>query len=411
VIEMIYRLEIENFYSFRDKQVLDLTVPLNVPPDEERFRSIFKGSKHRVPKVVALFGANASGKSTVLRAISFLAWFVKNSFEHRGPLPLERFNDQDSIDRPIKLAIEFGASVILHHSEKGMSELSEQAQGTSRYEIELVPHQGYFGKVATEALSLRPNREGRWQRVFARKPNKRLLGSKHFPLTGFAQVIDKIRDDASAVTTLAQFNHPQSKSIIDAATTIFSNILIDKLEPSDIDVFSEMVKRPILIDRLGPALQRIDLGIETVELGQLADGLPTLQFQHQGHGGKMPWVLESHGTRSFIRVFPWLIAALETGGIALLDELDVSIHPLVLPEIVRWFYSPSRNPNGAQLWMSCHAVSLLEDMAKEEVVLCEKDRSGRSKMYSLADVRPVLRKDNYYRKYLGGEYGAVPRIG
>ena len=125
----------------------------------------------------------------------------------------------------------------------------------------------------------------------------------------------------------------------------------------------------------------------------------------------MPWLYESHGTRAFIRVFPWLSSALTSGGVAVIDELDVSIHPLVLPEIIRWFYNKERNPRDGQLWMSIHAVSLLEDLEKEEIVLCEKDRNGRSTMFSLTDVRPTLRRDNYYKKYLGGEYGAVPRIG
>ncbi len=125
----------------------------------------------------------------------------------------------------------------------------------------------------------------------------------------------------------------------------------------------------------------------------------------------MPWILESHGTRSFVRYFPMVHVALATGGLAVIDEMDVSIHPLVLPEIVRWFHDPARNPNRAQLWMTCHAASLLEDLAKEEVFFCEKDSRGRTNVYGLQDIRNVRRTDNRYRKYLSGVYGAVPQIG
>ncbi len=125
----------------------------------------------------------------------------------------------------------------------------------------------------------------------------------------------------------------------------------------------------------------------------------------------MPWFLESQGTRSFIRIFPLVLLALQQGGVAIIDELDQSIHPLILPEIIRWFYDPERNPHNAQLWMSCHSASLLDDLTKEEVVFCDKDNFGRTSVYSLMDVGAVRRTDNLYKKYLGGAYGAVPQVG
>jgi uncharacterized protein len=70
---MLYRLEIENFYSIRDPQVLDLCVPKSVTDHPERFAPAFRGAENRSPKVVALFGPNSSGKSTVLKALAFLA--------------------------------------------------------------------------------------------------------------------------------------------------------------------------------------------------------------------------------------------------------------------------------------------------------------------------------------------------
>jgi len=79
--------------------------------------------------------------------------------------------------------------------------------------------------------------------------------------------------------------------------------------------------------------------------------------------------------------------------------------------MVRWFYAVSgRNKLDAQLWLSCHSASLLDDLSKEEIVICEKDRQGRSHCYSLMDVK-VRRDENHYRKYLSGAYGGVPHLG
>jgi predicted ATPase len=134
-------------------------------------------------------------------------------------------------------------------------------------------------------------------------------------------------------------------------------------------------------------------------------------FQHHGLATALPVQFESHGTRAFVRIFPLLNRALITGGIAVIDELDLSIHPVVLPEIIRWFYDTERNPYNAQLWMTCQNASLLEELVKEEVFFCEKDPKGRTTVYGLQDIQAVRRSDNYYRKYLGGVYGAVPRLG
>lgn len=134
-------------------------------------------------------------------------------------------------------------------------------------------------------------------------------------------------------------------------------------------------------------------------------------FKHTGLDEPMPWVLESNGTRAFIRLFPLLSATLGEGGVAILDEFDTFLHPLLLPDILRWFHDPSRNPQDAQVWFSAHAASLLDDLLKEEIVLCEKDKRGRTTLFSLMDVKSVRRDENLYKKYLGGAFGAVPTLG
>jgi AAA15 family ATPase/GTPase len=168
--------------------------------------------------------------------------------------------------------------------------------------------------------------------------------------------------------------------------------------------------KPEVLARLNDEINRIDIGVEGIRFQPTEDG-QVLKFKHAGLQIEMPWVMESHGARAFIKMFPFLISALENGGVAAVDEMDAAIHPLILPELIRWFYDQQRrNRHNAQLWLSCHSASLLDELHKEEIVLCEKDRQGRTRLYSLMDVK-VRRDENHYRKYLSGAYGGVPHIG
>jgi len=403
---MIYKIDIENFYSIRDRQTIDLRVPANAPEGTHRLAGCWRGSVERAPKVVAVFGANGSGKSNLLRALSFAAWFVGSSFSHRpgGRIPYEPFNDADSLKRPTRLKLWSSGP-----EDPGAPARENTVECPYCYELAI--GNGDNQHVIGEAIFYWPTSTGRKTRLIERFEDGRVKAAKVFGLSGYKGALEKVlRPNASVISTLVQLNHPISVGVAESAERIRSNIFIEKFEVADDVVLRTYMDHPELVDRFNWEIGRIDVGVRALEIAQGRDG-PQVWFHHDGLAVPMPPILESHGTRQFLKLFPLISNSLATGHIAIIDELDAAIHSMILPEIIDWYHDPARNPHDAQLWMTCHNVSLLEELSKDEIVFCEKDGRGRTETYGLNDVKGVRRDDNYYRKYLGGVFGAVPRVG
>lgn len=414
---MFYRLEIENFYSIRDRQVLDLRVGRSVKGTTEKFAPLFPGSDERAPKVVALYGANASGKTTILRALALLQWFLTKSLVTNDGWWLAGFNDHECQSRPVSVALEFSGQNGLTSEDVERLAASGQPYSLYRYELRVELVDGSPKRVLREALHQKPMGKGRWVRVFDRDAEVGTTGSQLFPLTKAARLIaDQVRPDVSLVTTLIKnVEHPAAQAVFNVASQVLTNVtdtLRDRLVINDLDLFKYLSNVPTIVDNLNALLPTIDVGLDRIELRDTSDG-PILNFFHHNQLRPLVWLNESHGTRAFIKAFPLIALALDHGTVTIQDELDQALHPLLLREVVNWFYSAERNPKNAQLWMTCHSASLLDDLAKEEVVFCEKDQLGRTSIYRLADVDGVgLRPDqNFHRKYLSGLYGAVPEFG
>ena len=407
---MLYKLEIDNFFSIRDPQVLDLSIDSKVPDPEGRFATIFDGADVRVPKVIALYGANASGKTTVLRALEFIVAMIRDSVTRTGFPGCERFNDRESRDRPIRLAIELGGIMNLTPEVMRRAEAGETVEkGIYRYELEIEVSEGMPRRIVAEALRQKPNGQGKWQRVYERDAEGRVKDSKSFSLSGFQHLVKTLAGNHTVLSSFAKFQHPAAQLFVATARRAF--FLIEPVHSfGDRDVMEYLKSHPNVVSRLTDELSRIDVGVEGLRF-QLSPNGHDLMFKHAGLQAEMPWLLESHGTRAFIKMFPFIMSALDTGGVVAIDEMDAAIHPVVLPELVRWFYDKHRrNKFDAQLWLSCHSASLLDDLNKEEIVVCEKNRQGRTHLHSLMDVK-VRRDENHYRKYLSGAYGGVPHIG
>jgi uncharacterized protein len=405
---MLYRLEVENFYSIRERQVIDLRVARNTPDDDGCLAPIWPDAKERAPKIAAFFGPNASGKSNILKALPFLAWFLSRSFRAPPDVLMQfysRFQDDAMPDQPTRLAFECAGPA----DPSRMGEPDAEACGYA-YEVTFSGTRTESLRVLNESLTYRPPGASRNLRLFERDQDGRVRAGKAFGLAEYESVLDKVfRPDASVISTLAALNHPFSTELAKIEALVRTNIFVERTEVTDSVVAQHYATNEQHLKRLNREIARLDLGVCAVRVQPIGNSVG-LFFEHVGLSTPLPKQLESHGTWQFVKLFPMLIQALDAGGIAIVDELDFALHPFLLPEILRWFRDPERNPRNAQLWASCQNASMLEDLSKEEVFFCEKNRFGATQIYGLRDILSVRRNDNYYRKYLGGVYGAIPFV-
>jgi len=407
---MIHRLTLRNFYSIRDP--IDLNLEISGPPPElpERYAKIHSDGRSFAPKVIGVYGPNAAGKSTLLRALSFVSWLIQHSFALRPEqaLPTHRFNSERWREQPMEIGIEFSAPA-------DFARAVDPTVPRCRYAYTVVLGGGVDqpNRILSESLVHWPPKASRRIRIFERDESGLKTHAKSFRLAGFTKPLEKVlRPNVSLISTLVQLGHEESKFLSGLAMRMSWNILLEKIEAADHIVAQQYMQNPELIEALNLEIQRLDFGITKMSVTKVGEhAFPTATFEHGGLASPLPSSSESHGTRQFVRIFPHISQVLANGGIAVIDELDSSIHPLVLPEIIRWFYDPKRNPNRAQLWFTCQNPYLLTELTKEEIVFCEKDDTGCTTIFGLSSIKSVRRIDNYAKKYLGGAYGAVPHIG
>ncbi len=213
---MIHSISIENFFSVADRQEMNFRVPANAP-DLACFRDSRAVPGQRLPLIIGIYGPNASGKSTVLRAITATAIFVQHSFTLPPNNAIPLFNPyahNNWWNRPSKIIIESDG------------QLAETA-AVFRYELHIGHEPNKFGsEVSYESLSYAP--KGKFRRIFERHQQEFTFG-REFGITNGDSRIQSIRPNASVISTLAQLNHRLSSDFISSLQRLQTNIVgLDK---------------------------------------------------------------------------------------------------------------------------------------------------------------------------------------
>ena len=409
---MLIEFGVSNFRSILTRQTLSLAAS----PDQahlQRNVSSPKNSDLKLLRSAVLYGANAAGKSNLLRALETLRQLVQHSAT----------NVQEGQRLPVTPFLFSTASAV----QPTEFEIIFTGDDEIRYHYCCVLN---AERVVKEWLVAYPQgRAQRWfEREFVAKTNtyKWWFGPNFKAERAERKVWQEFtRSNALFLSTAIQLNSAQLRPVF----TWITQKLIVIAPGASLNPFLslELLRQEGGQKQLMRYMRAADVGIDRLELRE-EDAAPATpgaapmaqkQFRvlawHKVKGSKaevaLDFVDESDGTQKLFEFAGGWLRALESGATLLVDELDRSLHPHMTRFLVGLFHSAT-NVKNAQLVFTTHDTTLLDTelMRRDQIWFVEKDQARSSRFYSLLDYSP--RKDEALeRGYLKGRYGAIPFIG
>lgn len=404
---MIRHVSFTNFCSLRRSGKWDLTAGPSTPIDDSFVRS---NRGDHVSLLCGVFGPNASGKTNLLKTISFLNFFLRGSYREQDAeerIPVDRFLGNNE---PVDLGLEFEGSGKIY-----------------RYELKLTPE-----NVIEERLKHFHPETRSFRSLLLRKAGKRgpLLsqpGGGDFTDLAALRKLLQDRPNASMIAAgLLTGRHEFKK--IDSALGLFETN-VDRMGKADlghdshtsqlIDCARYFRENEHLLEEVEAHLKQADLGVSGFEIRDLelvneekgsTQKVPFPFVRHESADGGfvLPMTQESSGTRRIFTLMRRFLPVLTNGGIAVIDEMESDLHPHLIPMLLNLFVDLDTNPKRAQLVFTCHHVEVLNRLAKEQIILVDKNDLNESEAYRLSDQKGVRRDENYFSSYNAGRYGATP---
>jgi AAA15 family ATPase/GTPase len=420
---MLLEFSVKNFLSFKNEITLSMYASAEIT-EHERY-NVFSVGGQPLLRTSVIYGANASGKTNLIKAMQFMKNFVVSSLELQSEkeIDIEPFKlNTDTANLPSEFEVSFVYQDIYY-----------------RYgfviDAKRVHHEWFYYAPFEQEIRL-------FDRKFENETDT--IALENFP-EGEPLVENQqpklTRERALFLTVVSQFNGTISRKVMDWFTNDFK-VLFATQEETFEGVSVKKIGDVLYKKEILKFFQAADTAIEDIDLikvkpQDISGNFPDALKQQIVSKGKMLvtkhsvfnaagtmtdsvlWSMqdESEGTQKLFALSAPLIETLKKGETLVVDELDSKLHPMIMRFIINLFHSKKDNPNNAQLIFATHDTNLLSHrfFRRDQIWFTEKDQYGSTDLYSLADFKwdeDELRSENRYKHdYFKGKYGAIPFIG
>ena len=420
---MIEEFNFGNFWSFKNEQTLNMTAAKiksnNSLLDSKNVMEV--DEKISLIKSKAIYGANASGKSNIIKALVTFIRIISNSVKDDNAL---------NFLEPFKLSLETSKQPtffqLVFRIKNARYRYGFEADGNS---------------IKSEWLFYTPKK--REQTLFIRESQDILEVSKtHFEEGNkFISLLDYdddntiFRNNSLFLTSLASFGFGKISKII--VNSISSILVIDGLGHSGMySTAGKALENSDKKDFILNFLKNADTGINDIDSIEISkENLPEdidddfkkdfkkgniiisshTQYDSKNEKiGDIPFLLsgqESEGTIKMFELSPFIYSALKEGRTLVIDEFDSRFHPLLTKKIVELFNSDENHKS--QLIFTTHDTNLLssEILRRDQIDFVEKDKYGASHLYTLVEIKGIRNNASFEKDYIQGKYGAIPFLG
>lgn len=394
---MILEFYVSNYLSIKDGlKISFVATSLKDSLSESNDMIALSDTGLMLLRSAVIYGANASGKSNVLKAMAFYRHFITDSFKNSQAgeaIDVENFRlNATSIYEPTTMEATFIVGDFIY-----------------RYGFEVDSK-----VVRSEWLYQRTNKKRAKEiEIFYRTEEETSVHQKS-PL--LLELVNKrmVRDNALLLSAAAQFNEPKAVNILQWMNDI--RVIFGNEEEKLWNQAIKSLDDENLRLRITNFAKYADLGIESIV--KIDNRIVSNHRQFDDEGREISDVAfsfsgnESEGTIKYFSLSYPIIDTLDNGKLLIIDELDSKLHPLLVRKIISLFNSAKTNPKGAQLLFTTHDTFLLSAgmFRRDQIWFTQKDSFGATEAYSLVEYK-VRSNTLFERDYLLGKYGATPIIG
>ncbi len=411
---MLAEFRVENYRSFKDEQVLSLIAS----SDESKGKNSIEVGGHSILKTAVVYGANASGKSNLIKALTCMNDIIRDSagYKPNAKLPVVPFLfDEKTKSAPTTfeatfflegIRYQYGFSATKEHIHREWLLAWPKGKEQKWFERDCEETEPYFGPL------LRGQNKSTWDKVkknslflsVAAQWNHDQLSKVYGWLEGCFHDLPEI-DDAIKITD-ALFTKKNVDGSLD-----FHDLAVEALRKADFGVSDFEIEKINLDDIEFPDDTSVELQKEFLE--QFSEYPPCQKtLYHCGRKYSLDFDEESDGTRRFYSFLGPLFLSMAYGITIFKDELELNLHPLLMRELINSVRNTIIAGNCAQLIFTTHDTTLLDPelFGRDQVWFTEKDEFGATQLYSLADYKEsaVRKGEAMQKRYLAGRYGAVP---